>query len=56
MSSNATPWDERNSFAALQGPQVGLLKTLTFSVCSVMLPPDVKANPKKPCERLPGNL
>jgi hypothetical protein len=37
MSSNATPWDERNSFAALQGPQVGLLKTRTFAERSVML-------------------
>jgi hypothetical protein len=39
MSSNGTPWDERNSFAALQGPQVGLLKTRTFSWGSDMVPP-----------------
>jgi hypothetical protein len=33
-SRNATPWDERNSFVALQGPQVGLEYTTT--VLSVM--------------------
>jgi hypothetical protein len=28
LSSNAIPRDKRHSFVALQGPQVGLLKTL----------------------------
>src|SRR6185369_16202601 len=36
MSSNDTPWDERNSFAALQGPQVGLLKTRTAGYGSII--------------------
>jgi hypothetical protein len=24
IDSNSTPWDERNSFAILQGPQLGV--------------------------------
>jgi hypothetical protein len=39
MSSNAIPLDERYSFAALQGPQVGLLKTRTFAALSLMTGP-----------------
>ena len=39
MSSNAIPWDERNSFVALHGPQVGLLKTRTLMEGSTMMPP-----------------
>jgi hypothetical protein len=52
MSSNAIPLDERYSFAALQGPQVGELKTRTLTGRSLMgSKPSFGLLTKETCER-----
>ncbi len=42
-SVNATPLDERNSFAAWQGPQVGVEKTVTLRSVTRLTSPGVES-------------